>query len=144
MVSEGIVPLKSGSGVVRYKFVCPKMKLITVNGKNKRKHFCDNPCTDSFSGRMIYVYPEKDLRTYPGTLRDTDQWVKTYKLRSVVEKSINHFKEDSFCLANRKTQNEKTTHADLLLAGLTQLITVILADKFHQYQFIRSLKPLIA
>jgi hypothetical protein len=141
MVSEGIAPLRSG--IVRYKFVCPKMKWITVNGRNKRKHFCDNPCTDSFSGRMIYVYPEKDLRTYPGTLRDTDQWVKTYKLRSVVEKSINHFK-DSFCLANRKTQNEKTTHADLLLAGLTQLITVILADKLHQYQFIRSLKPLIA
>lgn len=141
MVSEGTAPLRSG--VIRYKFVCPKMKWITVNGKNKRKHFCDNPCTDSFSGRMIYVYPEKDLRIYPGTLRDTDQWIETYKLRSVVEKSINHFK-DSFCLANRKTQNELTTHADLLLAGLTQLITVILADKMHQYQYIRSLKPLIA
>jgi hypothetical protein len=35
-------------------------------------------------------------------------------------------------------------HADLLLAGITQLITVLLADKIEKYQYIRSLKPLIA
>lgn len=68
---------------------------------------------------------------------------KTYKIRVNVEKSINHFK-DSFCVANRKTQNEKTLHADLLLAGIAQLVTVIVADKIHQHQYIRSLKPLIA
>ena len=60
-----------------------------------------------------------------------------------VEQSINHFKE-SFCIARRKTQNEKTIHADLLLAGITQLITVVLADKIHKHEYIRSLKPLIA
>jgi len=60
-----------------------------------------------------------------------------------VEKSINHFK-DSFCLAGRKTQNEKTLHADLLLAVITQLVTVMIADQIHQHKYIRSLKPLIA
>ena len=35
-------------------------------------------------------------------------------------------------------------HADLLLAGIAQLVTVIVADKIHQHQYIRSLKPLIA
>ena len=48
------------------------------------------------------------------------------------------------CIAGRKTQNEKTIHADLLLSGITQLITVILADKIHKHDLIRSLKPLIA
>lgn len=43
-----------------------------------------------------------------------------------------------------KTQNEKTLHADLLLAGITQLVTAIVADKIHQHQYLRSLKPLIA
>ena len=38
----------------------------------------------------------------------------------------------------------KTLHADLILAGITQLITVLLADKINHYEFIRSLKPLIA
>ena len=92
---------------------------------------------------MIYIYPEKNLRAYPGVERSSQEWEDTYKIRVNVEKSINHFK-DSFCIADRKTQNEKTLHADLLLAGITQLVTVLVADKIHQYQYIRSLKPLIA
>lgn len=39
---------------------------------------------------------------------------------------------------------EKTLHSDLLLAGIAQLLTVIVADKIHKHQYIRSLKPLIA
>lgn len=92
---------------------------------------------------MVYPYPEKELRTYPGTLRGTPEWDSTYKIRTSVERSINHVK-DSFGLAGRKTQNEKTLHADLILSGITQLITVLLADKMHQRQYIRSVKPLAA
>lgn len=135
---------KSKNGLIRFKFTCPKVKWVkNENGKYKRKCFCENPCTDSNCGRMFYVYPEKDLRAYPGTIRGTEKWVKIYKIRSVVEQSINHFKE-SFCIAGRKTQNAKTLHADLLLAGITQLLTVVLADKIDQHKLIRSLKPLIA
>ena len=54
-----------------------------------------------------YIYPEKNLRAYPGVERGSREWEYTYKIRVNVEKSINHFK-DSFCIANRKTQNEKT------------------------------------
>ena len=67
---------------------------------------------------MVYIYPEKNLRMYPGTLRGTAEWDDTYKTRTTVERSINHIK-DSFGLAGRKTQNEKTLHADLLLARIT-------------------------
>ncbi len=142
MKPEGSSRLKSG--IKRFKFVCPKMKWTKDDdGKRKRRHFCENPCTSSPCGRMFYVYPEKNLRAYPGTLRGTEEWDKIYKIRSVVEQSLNHFK-DSFCIAGRKTQNEKTIHADLLLAGITQLITVVLADKIHKHEYIRSLKPLIA
>jgi len=113
------------------------------DGVSRRRHNCDNPCTDSPCGRMIYIYPEQDIRAYPGTIRGTDDWITTYKERSVVEKTINHFK-DSFCIANRKTRNAKTLHADLLLSGITQLLTVILADKIENHRCLRSLKPLIA
>ena len=125
------------------KFVCPKMKWVKVNGKYKRRTSCDNPCTASTCGRMFYIYPEKNLRACPGVVRSSDEWDNTYKIRAVVEKSINHFK-NSLCVAERRTQNEKTIHADLLLAGITQLLTVIVADKIHKHQFIRSLKPLAA
>jgi len=127
------------------KFVCPKMKWqYNRETKSKRRVcHCDNPCTTSSCGRMIYIYPEKNLRAYPGVERGSDEWDETYKIRVNVEKSINHFK-DSFCVASRKTQNEKTLHADLLLAGIAQLATVMIADKIHQHKYIRSLKPLIA
>jgi len=135
---------KRTNGLVRFKFSCPKVKFVKhEDGKYRRQCYCDNPCTDSKSGRMFYIYPEKNLRAYPGTIRGTDEWINTYKIRGVVEKSINHFK-DSFCIAKRKTQNAKTLHADLILSGITQLITVVLADKINQHKLIRSLKPLIA
>ena len=54
----------------------------------------------------------------------TDVWNKTYKIRGTVESSINHFK-NNFCLVGRKT------HADLIHAGITQLISVLLTDKIH-------------
>lgn len=134
---EGTSKLRSG--VTRYKFVCPK-----IRWQNRRRVCqCDNPCTDSISGRMIHLYPEKDLRAYPGTLRGTEEWDNTYKIRANIEKTIYQFK-DSYCIADRRTQNEKTLHADLLLSGITQLLTVVTADKVHKHEYIRSLKSLIA
>lgn len=125
------------------KFVCPKMKWVKTDGKFKRRTSCEDPCTKSPCGRMFYVYPEKDLRTFPGTARGTDEWDEIYKIRTTVERSICHFK-NSMLVTGRKTRNPKTLHADLVLAGITQLITVILADKLNSHQYIRSLKPLIA
>lgn len=132
-------------GLPSMKFVCPKMKWEYDKNtkKSKRVCHCVNPCTSSSCGRMVYIYPEQNLRAYPGTARGTEEWDNTYKIRVNVEKSISHFK-DSFCVAGRKTQNEKTLHADLLLAGIAQLATVIAADKIHKHQYIRSLKPLAA
>ena len=100
----------SAAGVPRYKFVCPKMiwDYNPETQKSHRKCTCDSPCTNSKCGRMIYIYPEKDLRAYPGTLRGTAEWDSIYKIRTTVERSINHFK-DCFGLAGRKTQNEKDT-----------------------------------
>ena len=143
MKYEGTSKLKSG--VTRYKFVCPKIKWekIPGTGKYKRVCHCDDPCTTSSCGRMVYTYPEKDLRSYPGTIRGTEEWDTTYKIRTAVERDINHIKEN-LCLAGRRTQNKKALHADLILAGITQLVTVIFADKIQHHEYIRSLKPLIA
>lgn len=143
MKSEGTSKRKNG--LVRYKFICPKIKYkkSPTTGKYIRVCHCDNPCTTSTCGRMVYIYPEKDLRAYPGTLRGTEEWDNTYKIRTAVERDINHIKEN-LCLAGRRTQNKKTLHADLILAGITQLVTVVLADKIQHHEYIRSLKPLIA
>lgn len=131
-------------GIPSFKFVCPKMSWEWCeDGKSRRVCHCENPCTDSKCGRMVYVYPERNLRLYPGVIRGTDDWDATYKIRTTVERSINHFK-DSFCISERKTQNAKTLHADLLLSGITQLLTVLLANSIHKPEYFRSVKPLIA
>lgn len=85
--------------------------------------------------------PNADV-SYLGVIRGTQEWNDTYKIRTVVERDINHIK-DNLCLAGRRTQNEKTLHADRILAGITQLITVVVADKIKHHKHIRSLKPLI-
>jgi transposase len=132
------------NGIARQKFICPKTTWDRcTDGRYRRVCHCDNPCSASSSGRMVYVYPEKDLRAYPGTFRGTEEWDNTYKIRSIVEQAINHFK-DNLCVAGRKTQNEETLKADLLLAGITQLITVVLSDKIKHHEYIRSVKPLIS
>lgn len=131
-------------GLTTFKFVCPKMKWIkSDDGKWRRKTLCGNPCTSSKCGRMVYIYPEKDLRAYPGAVRGTDDWNEHYKIRTAVERSISHFK-DSFCINSRKSQNAKTLRADLLFSGISQLLSVILADKLHKRHLLRSIKSLVA
>jgi hypothetical protein len=78
MKPEGITTTRAG--IKKYKFVCPKMiwEYDPEIQKAHRKCTCDHPCTDSKCGRMIYIYPEKDLRAYPGVLRGTLQWDETY------------------------------------------------------------------
>lgn len=85
----------------------------------------------------------KNLHAYPGTLQGTDEWGRTYKIRTDVERDINHIKVN-LCLAGRRAQNGKTLHANLILAGIAQLVTVVLADKINRREYLRSLKPLIA
>lgn len=55
------------SGLRTFMFVCPKMQWI-YDASTKKAHrecFCDNPFTSSKCGRMVYIYPEKNLRAYP-------------------------------------------------------------------------------
>ena len=93
---------------------------------------------------MIYVGIDVAKDKHDCFITNSDgEWDRTYKIRTVVERDIHHIKEN-LCLAGRRTQNQKTLHADLILAGITQLITVLLADKIHHHEYIRSLKPLIA
>lgn len=123
----------------RDKWVCPKTHFI--NGK--RVCYCEDPCTDSTYGRVTYTYPDQNLRTYPGIIRGTEDWDELFKLRGSIEQTINYFKEPME-VGNLKTQNQTTIKSDLYLAGITQLITLIVADKINKHEHIRSLRPLIA
>lgn len=82
---------------VRLKWVCPKSKQVGTT----RVCSCENPCTSSSYGRCVYTYPDKNLRLYPGIGRDSEAWIKFYKSRVTVERSISSLKY-SFCLTEEK------------------------------------------
>jgi len=122
----------------RIKWVCPNVHM--VNGKYICD--CDNPCSDAVKGRTTYTY-NNDYRKLPGILRDSEEYNELYKIRPIIERCINHFK-DSMCIANGKTRNLNTIKSDMLLAGIAQLITVVAAERLHKPEHCRSFKALIA
>ena len=111
----------------RFKWVCPG----SVQKGSSRVCSCDHPCTDSSYGKCVYTYPDKDFRLYPGVPRATDHWNNLYRHRVAIERTINIFK-DSFVLDSGKSHRTVTVKADLFLAGITQLIGVLLADALHK------------
>ena len=70
-------------------------------------------------------------------------WNNLYRYRVIVERTINIFK-DSFTLDSGKSLRTSTVKADLFLAGIAQLVGVLLADALHKPQFIKSVRRLIA
>ena len=123
----------------RIKWICPKVSM--QNGKFICS--CETPCSTASRGRTTYTSDNQDFRMLPGIMRDSDEWNALYKKRCVVEQAINHLKTN-MCVAGRKSRNLSTTKADLLLASIAQLFTVILSEKLKSPKLIRSLKPLIA
>jgi hypothetical protein len=123
----------------RIKWGCPKMSYK----KGEWLCNCENPCSTAAKGRTTYTYENMNFRIFPGIQRDSEEWIDLYKIRAVVEKAINHLK-NNMCIAGRKTRNHRTTKADVFIAGIASQFTVILASRLNYPQYIRSLKPLIA
>lgn len=121
----------------RIKWGCPKMHY-------HKGWICDckEPCSTAKNGRTTYTYENMELRMFPGIQRDSDECNRLYKIRAIVERSINHFKIN-MCVAGRKTRNHATTKADVFLAGIASQLTVIVAHAMNCPQYIRSLKPLV-
>jgi hypothetical protein len=123
----------------RLKFVCPKAKRVGTTFVSQ----CEQPCVPSKCGRSIYVYPNKNLRLYPGISRDDPAFEIICNRRTAVERSINTLK-DTLGVAGRKTSNALTTKADLFLAGIVQLLCVLLSDKLNDVKLARRPRKLIA
>lgn len=122
----------------RIKWICPKMHY-------HKGWICDckNPCSTAKNGRTTYTYESMDLRMFPSIQRDSKEWNDTYKIRTIVERSIHHFKIN-MCIAGRKTRNHTSTKTDVFFPGIASQLTVIVAYTMNYPQYIRSLKPFVA
>ena len=106
-------------------------------------YICQNPCTDSAYGRCVYVYPDKNLRLYPGITRGTEHWDNLYRYRTLVERSINILKDD-FGVDKHRSFSTFSAKAKLFLAGITQLLNLILAVAVNKTDLFKSIRKLIA
>ena len=126
---------------MRFKWVCHQSKQL--RGLSFRVCTCPNPCTDSAYGRCVYTYPDKDFRLYPGIPRGTEHWKNLYRHRVLIERSIYLLKEP-LCGVTRKSFSSRTAKAELLFAGITQLIGVVLAKAINKLKLFKSVRKLIA
>ena len=123
----------------RYKWGCPKMHMV----KGEIICDCNEPCSTAKFGRTSYTYDNLDFRMFPGIQRNSEEWCSSYKIRTSVERSINHFKIN-MCVAGRRSRDHTSTKADVFLAGIASQLTAIVAYRMDCPQYIRSLKPLVA
>ena len=56
---------------MRLKYICPKTRILKTDKGTTRRCLCETPCSISKYGKSVYVYPEKNLRLYPGLSRDS-------------------------------------------------------------------------
>lgn len=100
---------------------------------------------------LQYCQVRPDLHTckninfhkFTGIRRDSDEWISLYKIKTIVERTINHYKINIYVTGHR-TRNHTTTKADVFLAGITRPLTVIVAFQINYPQYIRSLKLLVS
>jgi len=125
----------------RFKWVCHKSERVPKS--KKRLCTCETPCTDSTYGRCVYTYPAKDFRLYPGIPRGTEHWDNLYRHRVLIERTI-HLLKEPLGASVRKSFSARTAKADLLLAGITQLVGVVLAHAINKPHLYKSIRRLVA
>jgi len=125
----------------RFKWVCHKSEQVPKT--SKRLCTCDTPCTDSTYGRCVYTYPAKDFRLYPGIPRGTEHWDNLYRHRVLIERTI-YLLKDPLGAGLRKSFSTRTAKADILFAGIAQLIGVVLAQAINKPNLFKSIRKLVA
>jgi hypothetical protein len=134
-IPDGIVKGKKRS--MRLKFVCPK----SLKVKGRWTCECKTKCRKTNSTVTTYVYPNGDLRLFPGVVRGSDEWRDTYKTRTVIERSLSSLKSNPL-VAAPNTYNLAAIRSNILLAAATKLITVILAFAIGQPDLMLNLREL--
>jgi len=135
-IPDGIVKGKKRS--MRLKFVCPKSRKV------KGRWTCDCPykCRETNSTVTTYVYPNGDLRLFPGVQRGSEEWVSSYKIRTAIERSFSSLKSNP-SVAAPNTYNLASIRSSVLLAASTKLITVMLAFAIGKPYLMLNLRELI-
>lgn len=141
MIYDGVTRQKGRSD--RIKFKCPKCKKRKVDDKKVYVLECVNPCTPSSYGRVVYIPINKDYRLHCAIPRNSIKWNKLYKIRTICERAIAQLKH-TMCLRASKVRKTNTIKVDVLLAGIAQLISLIILFQAKMTDHPMSIKSLVA
>jgi transposase-like protein DUF772 len=141
MVYDGICREKGRAD--RIKYLCPKSKKTTINGKTTYILSCENPCTSSKCGRTKNLTIHHNYRFNTSIPRDSLKWQKLYKLRTICERSICQIK-NFVQIKTSKVRDTVSLKSDILLACISQLIAFILIFKTGNSDKPLAIKTLIA
>lgn len=120
--------IKGKNRADRIKYACPKRSFITSNYVKSVVLDCDNPCTNSPYGRIKNITVHHNYRFNAAMPRNSDEWINLYKFRTVCERTIAQLK--SFMQINiSKINKTLTLKANILMAGITQLIAFIILQR---------------
>lgn len=141
MKFDGITREKGRSD--RIKWLCPKSKKVRVNGKTQYILTCNNPCTASPCGKIYQVPIDNDIRMNTAVPRNSSDWNKLYKTRTIIERT-NFMIKYPMSLSYTKLNNTNSLKSELILSAITQQIVVLIAKAINQTNNILSIKKLIA
>lgn len=141
MVYDGICREKGRAD--RIKYLCPKSKKTTINGKTTYILSYENPCTSSKCGRTKNLTIHHNYRFNTSMPRDSIKWQKLYKLRTICERSICQIK-NFVQIKTSKVRNTVSLKSDILLACISQLIAFVLIFKTGNSDKPLAIKTLIA
>ncbi|MBP1865881.1 hypothetical protein BD780_002555 [Clostridium tetanomorphum] len=141
MKFDGITREKGRS--MRVKWLCPKSKKVRYKSKTEYILSCQNPCTPSPCGRIYHPTINKDFRLNCPIPRESMEWVNLYKIRTITERTNNIIK-NPLGLSTLKINKTNSLKSELLLAGIAQLIAVLISYKIGKKKKILSIKSLVA
>lgn len=128
---------------LRLKWICPKTHKIYKNGKTTYECNCKNPFTKSKSGRIHHTYPRNNFRLNTVVPRNSELWTSLYKIRTIIERSI-YMVKHPMSVARSNLFLTESIKADVLLAGITQHITLLIAAAVGKVNRPLSIKQLTA
>jgi hypothetical protein len=124
---------KETGRATRIKYICPKTKSNIT--------YCDTPCSSAKCGYIHYEYESHDLRAHPIMDRDCDKYAQISKKRVIIEQVISRLKLP-LAMSGTFIHHSKSTKADLFMAGIAHLTTVLLAHRMNKPDKVRSSKSI--
>jgi hypothetical protein len=123
----------------RFSYGCPLIKTHMLNGKTIYATDCKIPCSKALYGRKVNIAIDEDYRFNSAYSRDSERWINLYKKRTVCERAIGQLK-DLINIKGSQIRNTQSLKSTILLAGITQLVGVLIMAKSNHLNHLRAFK----